>query len=184
MTEPVLELPDELRAELKDPLGRIYTDADELGREAGEPILSVGDVVTGHLIESGQTPAVALVDGKTEREAVTDEVAARIETQEFDRVVGANNPPATLSAELLAAMTTAVSVAPEQTTLVEVDGEEDLATLPAVLLAPDGASVVYGQPGEGMVLCAVDEELRAGVAETVGRLEGDHERFWALLELV
>lgn len=183
MSETVLELPEDLRAELKEPLGPIFTDAETLLREAGEPILSVGDVVTYHLIEAGHTPAVALVDERTERAMVADEISERIDAYEgFDHIVEATNPPATLSSELLDTMARAVTAAPERTTLIEVDGEEDLAALPAVILAPTGASVVYGQPGEGMVLGTVDEELREGVRDTLGRMEGDHEQLRAIVD--
>ena len=61
-----------------------------------------------------------------------------------------------------------------------VDGEEDLATLPAVLAAPDGASVVYGQPGEGMVLVTVTDAVRERFDALVDRLDGDPDRLRAL----
>ena len=37
-----------------------------------------------------------------------------------------------------------------------VDGEEDLAVIPLVIAAPDGAIVLYGQPHQGVVLRTVD----------------------------
>ncbi len=63
-----------------------------------------------------------------------------------------------------------------------VDGEEDLVVLPAIMIAPDGASVVYGQPDEGMVHVVVDDEVRREVRALLERFEGDQERFWSLLE--
>jgi len=59
--------------------------------------------------------------------------------------------------------------------MIEVDGEEDLAALPAIVAAPDGASVVYGQPGEGMVRVAVTPESRAEARELFEALDGDTE---------
>jgi uncharacterized protein (UPF0218 family) len=41
-----------------------------------------------------------------------------------------------------------------------VEGEDDLATLPAVLTAPIGSIVAYGQPNEGMILVEVDEQKK------------------------
>jgi hypothetical protein len=40
--------------------------------------------------------------------------------------------------------------------LILVKGEEDLAVIPAAILAPPGSLVFYGQPGEGVVICEVD----------------------------
>jgi uncharacterized protein (UPF0218 family) len=42
-----------------------------------------------------------------------------------------------------------------------VDGEEDLAVVPLALAAPDGAALVYGQPGAGVVVSIIDPERRA-----------------------
>ncbi len=62
-----------------------------------------------------------------------------------------------------------------------VDGEEDLA-LPAIVAAPEGASVVYGQPDEGMVHVRVTAEAKAEMRTLLDRFDGDTERFWRLLE--
>jgi len=48
----------------------------------------------------------------------------------------------------------------ERKTQIFVDGEEDLAVLPAMILAPDASIIIYGQPDEGIVLIKVDEEMR------------------------
>ena len=179
MTEVVVELQAELRPELKEPLGRIYTDTDALLAEATAPIVAVGDIVTYHLLEAGRRPDVALVDKRTERSAVDEEIAAAIGG--FDREVGAENPPATLTAALLRALREAIDRAPGTSTLVDVDGEEDLAALPAILALPEGASVVYGQPGEGMVLVTVDTDSTGRARELLSRMEGDTRRLWAAL---
>jgi uncharacterized protein (UPF0218 family) len=171
----VLRLPEALRSEFKDPLGPVFTDAEALLSRAGEPLIAVGDVVTYHLKEAGRVPDLAVVDGYTERERATEEVRAAVLSGENT----VENPAATLSAGLLAAMREGIDDG-DPTTIV-VEGEEDLATLPAVLAAPDGASVVYGQPGEGMVLVAVDAETRARFGTLFDRLDGDADRARSLL---
>jgi uncharacterized protein (UPF0218 family) len=181
----VLSLPESLRGELKDPLGSVYTDADGLLADAGRPLIAVGDIVTYHLLQADSRPAVALVDGKTKREAVADEVNEAIDTGSFDRHVTVRNPAATLTAGLLEAVRAAVARATAgegQSTVIEiVSGEEDLAALPALAIAPEHAAVVYGQPDEGMVLAAADEETRAGVWDLLERMDGDIERARELL---
>ena len=130
----------------------------------------MGDVVTYHLQEAGRVPDVALVDGRTEREAVREEVRAALAGADVRRLT-VENPPATLSTDLLSALRDAIS-APEPTH-IDVDGEEDLAALPAILAAPLGSTVVYGQPGEGMVHVAVTPEATAHARELFASLEGD-----------
>jgi uncharacterized protein (UPF0218 family) len=176
----MLTLPDSMRDAFKQPLGPVTTDADELLAAAAEtraerdapdaPIVAVGDVVTYHLREAGRVPDVALIDGKTEREAVDAEIESTLAAAEARRV-RVENPAASLSTELLAALGEALSAAAP--VVIEVTGEEDLAALPAILAAPDGASVVYGQPGEGMVRVAVTPTSRAEARELFEGLDGD-----------
>ncbi|MFC5134445.1 MULTISPECIES: GTP-dependent dephospho-CoA kinase family protein [Haloferacaceae] len=176
----MLTLPDSLRDAFKEPMGPVTTDVDALLAAAAEsreeydapdaPIVAVGDVVTYHLREAGRVPDVALVDGKTEREAVRTEISEALAAGGEKRV-RVENPPATLTVVLLEALVDALSD-PDPVT-IEVDGEEDLAALPAILATPDGASVVYGQPGEGMVRVEVTPESRRTARELFEVLEGD-----------
>jgi len=175
----VVELQPALRSELKEPMGPVFTDAEELLAAAGTPVIAVGDMVTYHLLGAGRTPDVALVDERTEREAVDERVQEALDAAAFDREVRAENPPATLTATLLEAL--AAAIASGETTLLDVDGEEDLAALPAILAAPDGASVVYGQPGEGMVLVTVEGEAREGAREILEQMDGDPDRLFEIL---
>ncbi|WP_135666328.1 GTP-dependent dephospho-CoA kinase family protein [Halorhabdus rudnickae] len=182
-TEIVLELPDALRPDLKAPLGPVFTDPDALLEGAGDPLIAVGDIVTYHLLEAGRRPDVALVDERTERSAVDDGIRRTVVGDGgswFDRRIDVANPSATLTASLLEALVDALA-AEETTTVLIVYGEEDLATLPAILAAPEGASVVYGQPGEGMVHVAVEEEVRERTASLFDRMDGDPERARELL---
>jgi uncharacterized protein (UPF0218 family) len=178
VTDVVVELQPALRSALKDPLGPIYTDAGELLARVSAPLVAVGDVVTYHLLAAGRTPDVALVDERTERSAVDPEISDAIVG--FDREVAVSNPPATLTADLLSALREAVAHTGE-TTLVDVDGEEDLATLPALSLTPRGGSVVYGQPGEGMVHVTVDRTAVDRARDLLERMDGDTGRLWSLL---
>lgn len=173
----LLSLPDELRSAFKDPSGPLYTDPDALLADAGEPLVTVGDVVTYHLVSASRQPDVAIVDGRTEREAVDPEVRETIDG--LPQQITVSNPAATLTGDLLTTLVDALE-SDEPVTIV-VDGEEDLATLPAVLVAPDGATVVYGQPGEGMVAVSVDDEIRREFHDRLERMDGDVDRALELL---
>ena len=184
MSDAVVRLQESLRSELKEPLGPIYTDATALLADASAPLIAVGDVVTAHLLSAGHTPAVALVDERTERAAVDDWVAEAIASAEgFDNEVTVTNPAAVLTESLLVALRVAIAGADADgaNTLLTVDGEEDLATLPVILAAPTGATVVYGQPGEGMVRVTVDGATRELAGDLLARMEGDSARLRALL---
>jgi len=183
MTDPLLTLPESLRDAFKEPLGPVTTDAEALLKAVDETrerrgsadegparLVAVGDVVTYHLREAGRVPDVALVDGKTEREAVREEVETALAATE-ERRVPVENPAAALSAALLDALAEALAASDPVT--IEVTGEEDLAALPAMIAAPLGSTVVYGQPGEGMVRVAVTPEARRRARELFEGLTGD-----------
>jgi uncharacterized protein (UPF0218 family) len=175
--ETVAVLPATAREAFREPLGPVYGDVEPVLEGATGPVVAIGDVVTYHLVEAGRIPDVAAVDRRTERAAVDPDVAAVLDGFDPDAVVP--NEAGTLSAELVAALVEALA-APDPWLLL-VEGEEDLAALPAVLAAPDGAVVVYGQPGEGMVRVDVTPERRERVRSLVGKLDTE-ERFWKLLE--
>ncbi|MFC6786840.1 GTP-dependent dephospho-CoA kinase family protein [Halobaculum halobium] len=165
----MLTLPDDLRGAFKDPMGPVYTDAERLLSEAGDPIVAVGDVVTYHLRVAGRDPDVAVIDGKTKREAVGAEIAAVLDGE--NRRIEVDNEPATLSTAMLDALVDAL--ASDGPVVIYVTGEEDLATVPAIVAAPEGASVVYGQPDEGMVLVDVTPDSKRKAGELLGKLDGD-----------
>ena len=177
MSDVVLELPDDLRHELREPFGSLYTDVETLLADEGDPLVAVGDIVTYHLLEAGHRPTVSIVDGKTKRERVERDVLDAIE--EFDGRIDVANPQSTITDDLLEAIATAL--ADPEPTVVVVDGEEDLASLPAVLAVPDGGSVVYGQPEEGMVLVPVDPEVRERCRTLIGRMQSDLDRIESVL---
>jgi hypothetical protein len=173
----LLTLPERERDAFKEPLGPIESDPDALLSAVDGPLIAVGDAVTYHLVRAGRRPDVAVVDGRTERETVDAEVRDAVDVEDPIEVT---NPPATLTETLLSELCGAIPNADTATILV--DGEEDLATLPAILVAPTGASVVYGQPGEGMVHVQVDDEIRDRVRNLLSLLDGDHDRLWALCD--
>jgi uncharacterized protein (UPF0218 family) len=177
-SDVVLALPDELRGAFKDPLGPVHTDASRLRDDLGNPVIAVGDVVTRHLTRAGARPDLAVVDWVTEREALAE--SKRPDIEGYDERLDVVNPAAGLSADLLHALRRGVEQ--DGKTVIVVDGEEDLATLPVLVVAPDGASVVYGQPGEGMVHVPVDDEARTRAHGLLSRMDGDDERLGDVLD--
>jgi len=179
-----VRLPKEMRGDLKEPLGDVVAEVKK-GRLRGR-VIAVGDMVTYHLLEAGVEPDVAVVDGKTEREEVDDEVVNRWSALPVTARV--ENEPGTVSREVVEALREAIDEGDghgdghghghgngdgKSGCLVEVEGEEDLVVLPAVVLADDGDVVLYGQPGEGMVYVDVDEVTRERALDLLGRMEGD-----------
>ena len=184
----MLSLPAALRSELKDPLGEVFTDpaallsaADTHSPDATHStLISVGDVVTARLLEADRQPDVAAIDGRTEREPIDDEIDAILDGL-TGRRVRVENESATLSESLLTALRDGIRGETDHVT-ISVDGEEDLAALPAIVIADTGSSVVYGQPGEGMVHVAVDDAVTETARDLLARFDGDTDAALTLLD--
>jgi uncharacterized protein (UPF0218 family)/phosphopantetheine adenylyltransferase len=159
-SEPPRALRTEGRSGLKAPKGDVFSSkdgppqkrvVDKIEREEPSLVLTVGDVTTSTIIDEAYIPHVMIVDGITKRGAYGRKFSAEIEYLIY-------NPAAVIYPEAWSAIDTAIRR--KRSTLVSVDGEEDLLGFPAVLLAPDGAVVLYGQPDVGIVWVPVNEENR------------------------
>jgi uncharacterized protein (UPF0218 family) len=120
--------------------------------EKPSTVISVGDIVSRHMIEHGISLDVLIVDNKTMRKPIEPVVV------DVDQTLYAKNPAGSITDEAWAAIRQAV--AQKGRVRVMIDGEEDLLTVVAVLSAPEDAFVVYGQPQVGIVLVKVTEETR------------------------
>jgi uncharacterized protein (UPF0218 family) len=150
-------LPEEHRKLFKDPFGELHRDMETvIPLIADRLVYAVGDVVTHNLQKRGIIPAIAVVDGQTMRSPCS---RMPMVTGNCIRV---ENPPGTITDDLVRALGQAVARTPAT---VVVDGEEDLAVIPLVLAAPEGAIVLYGQPHKGVVLRTVDAHAKAAAKE-------------------
>jgi len=165
-------LTDELRSSLKQPLGVLVRGPipepyEKLkGELSGRFVVTVGDVVTENLIRLGVTPDVSLYDLKTKRKEYSPNING-------DAVfMTVKNPPGTITKALLDTVRKAVRLAKRgRPVQILVNGEEDLAAIPAVLYAPYGSVVLYGQPDEGVVLIKVTPECKRRCALILSKME-------------
>jgi uncharacterized protein (UPF0218 family) len=71
--------------------------------------------------------------------------------------------------ELWTAVQTALE--DESSVRIEVNGEEDLATIPCVTLAPLNTVIIYGMPEQGLVVARVDEDNKNLVKKALEMME-------------
>ncbi len=161
---PDKKITPELRRRLKRPHGKVYTGRTAARRlRKTETVISVGDIATEILLKNGVTPAVAIVDFKCRRKDVAKKTKTII--QKFRaKTLKAKNPPGTVSSQLYDACRAAL-LGKTRPMKILVDGEEDLAVIPAVIFAPAGAAVYYGQPGKGGVVIEVGAHSKKKFSE-------------------
>lgn len=165
----MLRLPEEARQSLKRPLGELFKTTEEaverLRKVRPARLITVGDVVTAEFLKAGLKPDVVVVDFMVMRSSAGEEIKRTIDAYSVP-VRRVKNPAGALTPELRGVLE---GVAPPLK--IVVDGEEDLATLPAVLSAPVGSVVAYGQPGEGVVLVGVTDGKKQEFQELLNKFK-------------
>ena len=170
----IFKLTDHLRVVLKDPLGKLVPNEERtrsrLDQLISKPLVVVGDVSATVMSKMGYVPDLILVDNHTKR---GKEIPTLIVSP--TRIIKVVNPAGMLGGELFQAMEEAVRAIGigevEGTILIEVEGEEDLSTLAAIKILPEGTTVVYGQPDAGLVVVNVDDETKKRIDEMLQEME-------------
>lgn len=157
-----MQLPDNLRGELKKPIGKLIVDFHAWIRKERltYPVAAVGDVVTKSFIAEGKIPDFSVVDFHVARKRVFSSLS-ELGFARQEKVYNAVNPAGTLTPEsfgkVQAFFRTEKKDAPS---VLLIHGEEDLLALPIILASPLGDSIFYGQPDEGVVHVEVTEEMK------------------------
>jgi hypothetical protein len=157
-----LQLPDDLRDQLKNPLGNLISDSDpnkeNIIKEipAESILITVGDRTTENMLQFGLKPQIQIIDGlekRNQRIVPTDDAV--------NTNLSCRNPPGEITEESIQVIQKAFSSEPP--VRITVDGEEDLLVLPVCISAPENSVVMYGQPNEGLVIVHITPEIRAKV---------------------
>ena len=153
-----MRLPQNLRTELKRPLGILLKDVDATKENILENIpsnsfiISVGDATTEKLIKYEIIPSVQIVDG-LEKRVKREQLAVSVKTS-----FSCSNPAAEITSDSIYAIKKALQS--PKPVRITVTGEEDLLVLPVCVFAPENSVVLYGQPNEGLVIVKVSPQIR------------------------
>jgi len=167
---------DRLREELRTPLSRIFEGDNftvtkdvisHIKEENIEDVICVGDEVSRDLLDNNFKPKNIIVDGKVMRKPI-DYLDRIIEP--YKNRLTLNNPAGKISKETWKI----ISQAFKKKSAVVVKGEEDLLTIPAILLAKNGSVVIYGQPGRGKVVIRIDEKRKEMCRQRLAEFETIH----------
>ena len=157
-----MQLPDDLRDQLKNPLGNLISDnapnrENIIKKIASESILiTVGDRTTENMLQLGLKPQIQIIDGLEKRNQRAVPADDTVNTN-----LSCKNPPGEITEESILVIQKAFSC--ESPVRITVDGEEDLLVIPVCIHAPENSIVMYGQPNEGLVIVTITPEIRAKV---------------------
>ena len=157
-----MQLPNDLRDQLKNPLGNLIKDNDidkeniikEISAES--VLITVGDRTTENMLQLGLKPQIQIIDGLEKRNKRLVPVDDTINTN-----LSCKNPPGEITEESTQVIQKAFSSEPP--VRITVDGEEDLLVLPVCIFSPENSVVMYGQPNEGLVIVHITPDIQAKV---------------------
>ena len=157
-----MQLPDDLRDQLKTPLGNLVSDNDPNKENiikkisANTTLITVGDRTTENILQFGLKPQIQIIDGLEKRNQCIVPADDTVNTK-----LSCRNPPGEITDESIQVVQKAFPCEPP--VRITVDGEEDLLVIPVCIHAPENSIVMYGQPNEGLVIVTITPETRAKV---------------------
>jgi len=172
-------MPQDLKSLLRKPLGPVLKGDgrfESCRRNAGKYLITVGDITTHTLIEKGFFPDLAIIDLSAQRQPY--DTLDHIPISYGYQMVHIKNPPGHISFEAVTAIIKTFES--NYKTVIIAEGEEDLLVLPAVIHAPVGSVLYYGQPPlaidgsndqheEGLVELQITDELKKQVKLIIDR---------------
>jgi broad-specificity NMP kinase/uncharacterized protein (UPF0218 family) len=158
-----LLIPESVREELREPYGKLFPGLEEaLGHCGKRKLFSVGDQVGHMLLESKRKPEVLVYDGRIRRKPSGNRIETGFPELRTENKVGF------LGKNLWRTIQDALSA--KRQVQIFVEGEEDMAVLPLMLMAPEGACIIYGLFDRGVCLIEAGEESKAAAKELLGRI--------------
>jgi uncharacterized protein (UPF0218 family) len=148
---------------LKEPFGRLLPGTpaktmSELNRIISQTqprrVTAVGDVVSRETLVAG-----IRVDLR-----ILDHISMRRPTAAFNlkvkKTYHVKNPAGVIT---LAAWETIKRAMMDEEALIVVEGEEDLLALPSIVESPNNSMVLYGQPGQGLVVATTPDAKKEAI---------------------
>jgi pantetheine-phosphate adenylyltransferase len=152
-----IEINKAQRSFLSKPLGPITKAATH---KKNTIVAVVGDYALNQFIEKKWIYTIGVFDKLTQREPYgtkhLDELTPDVEI---------DNPAGLISLDSLKKVDLIDFSDNENKKHILVNGEEDLVTIPLILLMPLNSLIYYGQPNEGMVLLKVTEDLKEKISK-------------------
>jgi uncharacterized protein (UPF0218 family) len=165
------KLPNNLRNLLKTPIGEVVNEYRLIEILSSEKlIVSIGDLVTYTILKNNIEPVLCIVDYKTRRGKFPIEFVDLIKSY-GDDVISVENPAGCISDDLWDAVLKAFdNIKKGISTRIDVDGEEDLASLPVIFMAPLDVTIIYGLPDKGVLVVKPNQENKEKVKEILGKM--------------
>ena len=155
-----LMLPENLREEFQKPFGELFKDVKDSFKNKNSLIITVGDVTTKIFNDNSLGQNMSVIDFKVARENKFSNIKELGFTGE-ESVFKVNNPAGYITSNLFIKLAEIFKSDIQSKVILQVNGEEDLAVLPLVLLSPINTLIYYGQPP----LRSTSLQVQAGIVK-------------------
>ena len=164
-----MHLPESLCKQLKIPLGKLLKEkeANKENIEKEIPndsfLITVGDATTEKMLKFEIIPSLQIIDAvekRTQREAP--------DIQGVKTILSCDNPAGEITQQSIDEIKKALKSPPP--VRLTINGEEDLLVIPVCIFAPENATVMYGQPNEGLVIIRINDEIRNKAQELLNSM--------------
>jgi len=163
-------LPKNIRNILKEPIGSLVQEEELIELLKKEKyVVSIGDMVTYTLLKNNIKPVFCVVDYKTHRGKVSEEVKNTIKSFGL-KVKVVKNPSGTISDDLWDTIKHGYDKLLPGALRIEVVGEEDLASLPAIFFAPSVVRIIYGLPDKGVLVVRPSKENKEKTKQVIDKM--------------
>ena len=163
-------LPKNLRNFLKEPMGQLVNEKKLLNLLKNEKyIVSIGDLVTYTILKNHIEPIFCVVDFKTRRGECSQEIVELIKSYGKKSIV-VKNSPGTISDDLWKIIEFAFEKLEDISLRIEIEGEDDLASLAVIFLAPKDVTIIYGLPDKGVLVVKPTYENKEKVKEILDKM--------------
>ena len=172
-TKKVFHLPDSLRKQLSLSLGEIIATPSRIrviiNAVNTEQTITVGDKTAEIFLSLGKKPFLSIIDFKIQR-VTRYKNLKDIGFSGREDLVEVINSPGTINKQLCKELHKFFRIK-RTGQVIRVIGEEDLAVIPCVLLAPLGFQIYYGLRDRGLVRVEVNLEMKKLMSDMIKRFD-------------
>jgi len=159
-----IEIGEKLKNELKKPQGLLVKNDLVHINTVGQLMsrfglrIAVGDIASWFIVKNNIYCDLLVFDNKTERKELVKKLEDVLDEK---KIVEYKNQSGIITKGLYKKIGECLF----DYKYLKIVGEEDLAVLPAICFCPLDSTIIYGQPGEGLVVIKVGEKEKERVRE-------------------
>jgi pantetheine-phosphate adenylyltransferase len=168
--EKNLKLTKSLRKEFKEPFGELFKNVEDSFKSKNNLVITVGDVTAKNFNTKFPVQNISIIDYKVAREKKFSKLS-ELGFAGNENIFNVDNPAGYITSGLFKKLAEIIKSDMRRKIVLLVNGEEDLAVLPMVLLSPLETVIYYGQPEQGVMKIVVSGASKNRTYSLISKLK-------------